>query len=189
MRSGELVKITSPRVQALRASAVLLAAGIAIALSGCTGQAPSVSDAAIEQPRVNVITSAEAVEEYTSTIVAITEPLPKGEAYPEPVASNFVYTEDVLASGTGRSQAQFTWLCAWETNYLDAFADGKAKRVRAAEKMIAKWAHSEFYLATIDEPNHLWIVSVLDPMQAGDPSGVRAEHQSLCSQYPTTEVG
>ena len=79
-------------------------------------------------------------------------------------------TAGTMQSGAGYVVAQYTWLCAWESEYLTAMAKDDAERQVAAEAMLTTWLTSEFYMAP--DPNRGWVTSVLDPVGFGDSSGV-----------------
>lgn len=130
------------------------------------------------------LTQGSAVEEYQAAIRDIGEPLPEGQDYPPGLPENFLPVGGYLEQGAARNQAWFTWLCAWETEYLAAFNSDSARQARA-ETMVEDWAKMGFYLNVIVDPERGWVSNVIEPMRLGDPTGVRADHRQLCDQFPT----
>jgi len=136
-----------------------------------------------------LLTDGDAADEYHSTIDKIPEPLPAGVAYPASLPADFLPTDGVLEAGAARNVAWYTWLCAWESEYLDARALPDDKRQAVAEAEIAKWPDMDFYAHVVVDDTKSWESSVLKPMQLGDPSGVDGEHNLMCPIYPTVADG
>lgn len=137
-----------------------------------------------QQGGLKYLTEGSAVEEYLAAIRDIGEPLPEGQDYPPGIPDHFLPVSGYLEEGAARNQAWFTWLCAWETEYLQAFASDSSRQVHA-EAMIEQWAKMDFYLNVIVDPDRGWVSNVVAPMRLGDPTGVRADHRQLCGQFPT----
>ena len=185
----------------VRLQSGLVFAGIAVLLlasvAGCSsleGSAISstneseVSDNTPSQPSVEYLDDEIASQEYEEAISLIDEPLPTGVSYPPGLPSNFLPSDGGrLQTGAARNQAWFTWLCAWEAEYLDNFSSDVDAQ-KNAEDMIARWAEMDFYSSVVVDPEQGWVSNVLDPMLLGDPSGVRADHLQLCSHYPTVSA-
>lgn len=123
-------------------------------------------------------------EEYLDAIADIDNPLPEGVDYPDGLPADFFASDGLLQEGAGRNQAWFTWLCAWEGEYLDALADGDVQRLAESESMIAAWAEMPFYRDVVDDSSGGWVSNVVEPMRRGDPDGVKFEHRSMCPAYP-----
>jgi hypothetical protein len=85
-------------------------------------------------------------------------------------------------SGAGRNVPHFTWLCAWESEYLTAIAEKDAERQVEAEWMLTKWSTGSFYLTVMSDPSKGRVRTVLDPMRYGDPSGVNRNKPQTCPQ-------
>lgn len=120
--------------------------------------------------------------EYTAAIERMEHPLPPGAVYPEGVPfSDLNEFEEGEPDDTigGGSIAQYTWLCAWENEYLYAVADANTGRQIAAEKMISTWVKSDFYL-TLSDPDFNFVTQVIAPMQVGDTTGVTANMHTSC---------
>jgi len=160
-----------------------------LALTACAGDvsspahAVSTSGAAASEPPW--LTTGSAADEYQATISAIGKPLPSGVAYPPGLPPGFVAGDAHLGKGAARNVAEFTWLCAWETEYTMALTKRDADRQAAAESMISEWATMDFYQNVIVDPGHEWVVTVLNPLKLGDPKGLQQEVRNTCPLYPT----
>ncbi|MFC5931170.1 hypothetical protein D6T64_13380 [Cryobacterium melibiosiphilum] len=127
--------------------------------------------------------------EYQAAIDAMEDPLPAGAAYPTGVPEGLdsgSSSAGMMQSGAGNVVAHYTWLCAWESEYLTSMAEKDAQRQVAAEAMLTKWSTSEFYIAS--DPNRGWVETVLDPVRFGDPSGVARDQPQSCSQAGIVNV-
>jgi len=135
------------------------------------------------------VTSGTGYFEYQAAIDAMEDPLPAGAAYPNGVPEGLdsgSSSAGMMQSGAGSVVAHYTWLCAWESEYLTSIAEKDAKRQVAAEAMLTKWSTSEFYIAS--DPNRGWVESVLDPVRFGDSSGVARDQPQSCSQAGIVNV-
>lgn len=143
----------------------------------------------MEQPVAGTqwLTDGAAAEEYRTTVAQIERPLPKGRAYPPGLPVDFVPApgEGVLEAGAARNQAWYTWLCAWEHEYLTATDSGDEARAAQAAAMAEWWAAGPFYTKVVSDPDRGWVTNVVEPLRAGDSSGVRADYQQTCSSFPT----
>jgi hypothetical protein len=121
--------------------------------------------------------------EYQAAIERMEYPLPAGAEYPKgvPFIDLSAYGAEGVEEETigGGSLAHFTWLCAWENEYIYALADGNQDRQIAAEKMITTWITSDFYL-TLSDPDGNFLTNVIAPMQVGDSSGVQDNLRTSC---------
>lgn len=188
------------------ATAAPLVGGMLLAAALVTGCAPAAEPSGAEPAPISaanvdetdpamtsestLLTEGSAYAEYQATIAEITEPLPVGEAYPPGLPEGFIPDprEGVMEAGNARNMARYTWLCAWEGEYLDAYASGDADRRSAAESMISAWMQTDFYRNVIVDPEEGWRANVVEPMLQGDPGGVGADHASMCSSYPTVSA-
>lgn len=121
--------------------------------------------------------------EYRNAIDAMAKPLPAGADYPEGVPGGLdsgPFSGGVMQSGAGKVVAHFTWLCAWEYEYLNAMTAKDAKRQVLAEAMLTSWSTSPFWAAI--DPDGGWARNVLDPMEMGDKSGVIDDLPQSCVQ-------
>lgn len=172
--------------------AAMSAASLTLAVAGCTQPAVSNQPSNDVPPEsaaeeLNFLTEGSAYEEYVATIDSIAEPLPSGRSFPPGLPENFLPVDGVLEVGGARNQAYFTWLCAWESEYLDAFSAGDSQRTETAEAMIVRWSEMDFYLNVMIDPEKGWVKNVVDPMKLGDPGGVKADHE-ICHNYPTVDA-
>ncbi|NEM92491.1 hypothetical protein [Galbitalea soli] len=132
-------------------------------------------------------TESSANAEYKRSIAKMPAPLPSGTSFPASISAAELPPagEGIVEEGIGRNKAWFTWLCAWEASYLDAYAAGDAKQSKLAASMIELWSRSDFYRDSVDDPSHGWVDNVIAPMKLDDPSGVKQDHESMCADYPT----
>lgn len=121
-------------------------------------------------------------EEYKAAIERMEHPLPAGAEYPVGVPFSELGTDEngeTVETVGGGTIAQYTWLCAWESEYLHALKDGNSSRQRAAEEMISSWAKSNFYLS-LNDPDVSFLTDVIAPMEVGDSAGVQADLITSC---------
>lgn len=124
---------------------------------------------------------------YAEYVRAIEDlpPLPARAEYPEGVPATAEPSEPIKAeTGAGAVIASFTWLCAWEVEYLEARDEDAHDRVLAAEEALRSWGEFMPYPPVDFEQ---WSANVLAPLDFDDPSGVRTDQPQACSQagiYP-----
>ncbi|MCI4658284.1 hypothetical protein [Cryobacterium zhongshanensis] len=189
---GHVVRNTVVIVVAVIVAAILsvLASHLLIGSQVTANPGTSVVNKHPEGP--DRITTGEGYFEYEAAIKAMPDPLPAGAEYPDgvPVGLDSGTSDSgTLESGAGTVVAHFTWLCAWESEYLIAMSKKDAERQVAAESMITKWSTSAFYLNVISDPDKGWTTSVINPMKFGDPSGVRQDRPRTCAQASIINVG
>lgn len=131
------------------------------------------------------VTTGRAYFEYLDAIEQMEHPLPDGVEYPVGVPEGLdggqsADGEGIVGTGLGASTAHFSWLCAWESEYLLAVDAGDDRRQVAAEAMIASWAESDFYAAMADTDGG-WVSNVVEPMRYDDPSGVKTDRTQTCA--------
>lgn len=130
--------------------------------------------------------------EYLAAIERMEFPLPPGAEYPEGIPEAADQTpiewQGLASNAVGSSIAHYTWLCAWETDYLDAFEQDDLERRAVAEVMINRWTETDYY-ATIVDPDQAWIKNVTDPMSFGKSSGVKADRGQNCVAAGIYNVG
>ena len=125
--------------------------------------------------------------EYLAAIKAMSDPLPAGAEYPDGVPNGLdsgPSSGAVLETGAGANVAHFTWLCAWEAEYLTAVSSNNAQRQVNAEAMLTKWPGFGY----VDDPASGWTQNVLTPMRFGDTSGVKTDFPQTCSQAAILNV-
>ncbi|GIG22598.1 hypothetical protein Cch01nite_33220 [Cellulomonas chitinilytica] len=182
-----------------RPAVAALGVGAVLVLAACGSQpvaeppaatpapvvAPSGTGASPEPDAFVALTDESAAAEYRAAVDAIELPLPDGLDYPAALPAAFLPTDGVVEQGAGRNVANFTWLCAWEDEYLTAESSDDARRVAHAAEMLEAWATGPFYTQVMSDPDHGWVSNVLVPMRQGDSSGIEADHQQLCREFPT----
>ncbi|NYI59895.1 HAAS signaling domain-containing protein [Cellulomonas soli] len=173
---------------------VVAAAGAAIALA-VTGSTASTDETTVGTPAVDVsavtppavallqpgprTTEGRAYAEYAREIDSLPA-LPEGVDYPDGVPPQLEPTEPVVAeTGIGAVVADFTWLCIWESEYLDAYDADAFERVLDAEQALRSWGD---FTPLPPEDFEGWSRNVLTPLQFDDPSGVRADRLQACNQ-------
>jgi hypothetical protein len=168
------------------AALVPLAAVIATAIVAVlflTSSAPSQSIVNAHPKGLSRVTSGDAYFDYIDTIKTIKQPLPPGATYPVGVPgglnSGAAKTGD-MEFGGGSDTAHFTWLCAWETEYLADVKDRNVSRRVTAENMLIWWGNSAWW--RIADPTHGWNQNVVDPMKLGITTGVRDDVNESCMQ-------
>jgi hypothetical protein len=149
--------------------------------NGPTTPAVSIVNKAPEGP--SRVARGTAYFEYRNAIDAMAKPLPAGADYPEGVPEGLdsgPFSGGVMQSGAGKVVAHFTWLCAWEYEYLNAVTAKDAKRQVMAEAMLNSWSTSPIWAAI--DPDGGWARNVLDPMGMGDKGGVIEDLPQSCLQ-------
>lgn len=128
--------------------------------------------------------------EYEHYRTLMSYPLPAGRAYP---SSMYKRVESVkgpaFQAGIGRNQVWFTWLCAWEENYLKATALKADAQKYLAASNIKRWPRMSFYRTVVDDPSHVWVREVINPLEKGSSTGVAEDYQATCTSYPTAKIG
>ncbi|GAA0991518.1 hypothetical protein [Subtercola frigoramans] len=81
-----------------------------------------------------------------------------GEAFAEP--------------GVAENEANLSWLCSWEGEYLMAQQSGEKARSEVALSMIGQWPTLPWVADHFLDPDHGWNHDVLDPARAGDSAGI-----------------
>lgn len=127
------------------------------------------------------VTEGTAYFEYLAAIEAMPEPLPNGAAYPAGVPEGLdsgQSDDGVVQSGLGAPVAHFTWLCAWEAEYLSATSEDDAERQVTAEAMLAQWPSYGY----VSDPDAGWASNVLEPLSFGDAAGLQKDFPQTCAQ-------
>ena len=107
-------------------------------------------------------------------------PCRPGASYPDGVRPWPEPTEAVvIETGGGAVVAEFTWLCFWETEYLDAHDADAFERVLDAEEALRSWLD---HTSLPPESAQEWAQAVLVPLSYDNPSGVRDDQPQVCLQ-------
>ncbi|MFF1830469.1 hypothetical protein [Paenarthrobacter sp. NPDC058040] len=85
--------------------------------------------------------------------------------------------------GVARGVVTFYWLCSWERAYIAAFNRQNSSDAESALRMIEKFPATPFYTTSVEDPEHGWEHTVLDPAKLGDPSGMKQSFTQSCSQF------
>jgi hypothetical protein len=117
--------------------------------------------------------------EYFDAICDVPGPLPKREGFPALTSTDTAtLTSGNFESGAFVVKAEFTWLCAWEKDYLAAHKARHTAEQRLAARMILAWDASQFHQSVVVDPSDAWETNVIVPMEKGDSSGVQADLSS-----------
>ena len=176
------------RKPALIAGAALLSVAIvigvtAVIVAATSYEEPYRSPVTAHPAGKTMTTQGTRYEEYRAAIDRMDKPLPAGAEYPVGVPFSELESDEngeIIETVGGGSIAQYTWLCAWESEYLHALKDGNANRQQAAEEMIESWSKSSFYL-TLNDPDVSFLTDVVAPMKVGDSAGVQADLYTTCA--------
>ena len=129
---------------------------------------------------VDRVSEGRAYAEYQATI-AMLDPLPAGAAWPEGVPKGLdAGREDsgVMQAGAGANIAQFTYLCAWEAEYISAEQVDDPKRLTTALLALEDFADGAFMSAA--SPDGGWKLNVISPLTFADSSGLRRDFPGTC---------
>lgn len=102
-------------------------------------------------------------------------PLPEGASWPIGVPDGLDigrHDEVVMEAGMGANVAQFTYLCAWEDEYLLAEEVGDDLRLTRSLNALQDFAESDF--VTSASPDGGWYRNVVEPLTYGGSSGALA---------------
>lgn len=154
-------------------------------MSAMTGKAPTGAASAATSLTASLpqdgprTTEGRIYAEYVREIDSLPA-LPTGATYPDGVPAYDAPTGPVVSeTGIGTVIADFTWLCLWETEYLDAYDSEAFERLLDAEQALRSWRDLTPYPP---EDVEAWAQNVLTPLEVDDPSGVRADRQQACQQ-------
>lgn len=179
----------APKVRRSRPLLVVIAAGLVVVAAAVTGivlttTSPTETSIVNANPKgVPRVTTGDAYFDYLDTIKTIKQPLPPGATYPVGVPAGLnsgPVKGGAVEFGLGSDAAHFTWLCAWEADYLTDVKDKNVQRRVVAERMLTWWATSPWW--KIVDPDHVWAQNVVGPMRFGDSSGVRSDVGDSCMQ-------
>jgi hypothetical protein len=170
---------------------VLIALVLAVVLpvSQLASQASEPFNVVSAHPRgVDRITEGRAYEEYQAAQSEL-PPLPRGAEWPEGLMAglNAGPTEDgsgIMEACAGAVTAQFTWLCAWESEYISAEDHAADARLVTALATLEDFASSDF--AQTWSPD--WRDVVVGPLRLDDSSMLRAGFADVCLQAGITDV-
>lgn len=122
-----------------------------------------------------------AYEEYRAAITTLGS-LPVGAAWPEGVPEGIdvgsAEGSGIMQSGMGANVAQFTYLCAWEAEYISAEHADDAKRLATALSTLEDFADSSFMSDL--SPDGGWWLNVISPLTFADSSGLRHDFPGAC---------
>jgi hypothetical protein len=109
--------------------------------------------------------------------------MPEGTAIPETTAFDFYAPGGALGRGTGYGLVSWTWLCATETELLDAIEADDDERVDESFAQLELWMALPSEQRVLEDIDAFRSV-VIDPARSGDTAGLEADRQSWCSQTP-----
>lgn len=110
-------------------------------------------------------------------------PLPDGASWPAGVPEGLDVGEHdgaVTEAGMGANVAQFTYLCAWEDEYL--LAEEVGDELRLARSLTALTDFAESDLVTSASPDGDWYSHVVEPLTyGGSSSALAADRTQSCA--------
>ncbi|GAB3605656.1 hypothetical protein GCM10027413_10650 [Conyzicola nivalis] len=109
--------------------------------------------------------------------------MPEGTTIPETTAFDFYAPGGALGRGAGYGLVSWTWLCATETELLDAIDEGDDARADESFAQLEAWMALPSELRVLEGLDAFRSV-VIDPARAGDTEGLEADRQSWCAQAP-----
>ncbi len=86
----------------------------------------------------------------------------------------------VMEAGAGTWNARFTWLCAWEGEYLAAAEADDEARQSAARTSLVYWIGSDFWHEV--DPEGSWGRSLLDSLDEGRHGMLQKDYVDTCMQ-------
>lgn len=132
---------------------------------------------------VDRVSEGRAYEEYEDTIASLGT-LPAGAAWPEGVPKGLnagsVDGGGVMQAGLGASVAQFTYLCAWEAEYISAEQVDDARLLTTALAALEDFADRPFMSTT--SPDGEWKRRVIGPLTFADSTGLRRDFPGTCEK-------
>jgi hypothetical protein len=161
------------------AVAALAVVGVTVAafliVPGLLVEKSIVTEEPYGQPRVE---DGVAYYEYLDAVREMKYPLPAGAEYPRGVPEGLDPVEGTVGeNGVGILIAHYTWICAWESEYLTAVELDDDERLVQAEKMIARWPFHPKLDSIADD----WREAVVKPMEFGITTGIVSNRRATCS--------
>lgn len=159
--------------------AALLGAGAAVASVSSAASGSSASSVGVDVSAYRVL-SGRAYGEYLAARRAL-GPLPAGFAWPVGVPAQSGYgavDNGLLRPGSGTDAAYFTYLCAWESEFLSAIALGRSGRADDAARALSRFFDTAW--ARRVSPDGIWAAAVSLPIRDGNYAGVRYDRAGTC---------
>lgn len=106
---------------------------------------------------------------------------PSGESAepgPEGLDVGVVEGGGLLQAGSGKNLAHFTYLCAWEAEYISAEQASDAGRLTSALSTLENFADGAFMSAV--SPDGGWKLNVINPLTYANSSGLRHDFPGTC---------
>ncbi|MBI5159827.1 MAG: hypothetical protein HY996_00160 [Micrococcales bacterium] len=169
-------------------AAVLVAGGVGIGALGRAGAGAPSSGSAVaggDSGPIRLLTG-RAYAEYLAAQRPL-GPLPAGSSWPLGVPPQGGYGAvggGLLRPGSGTDTAYFTYLCAWESDYLAARAVDEASRADRARGAIARFFDSAW--ARRISPDGVWAAAVSLPLLTGNDAGVQYDRPDTCRRAGIT---
>jgi len=179
-------------VAGIAVTAAVLAGGVALFVSQVAGpeqsEVPASSAAATAQIVTSLpsgedrVTEGPAFQEYAS-IIADLPALPEGAEWPSGVPAGTVVGvvpdgSGVMEAGLGQNIANYTYVCAWEFEYLTAASKGDDDRMDAAYLALSAWSTDDFWAGS--DPSRIWAAHTLGPLLDGNVNNLRLDVPTMC---------
>jgi hypothetical protein len=121
--------------------------------------------------------------EYAEAVREFPLAMPEGTAFPKTTAFSFYAADGLLDRGAGNGLASWTWLCATETELLDALDAGDNARSATSFDALEAWMSLPAEVRMLEGLDSFRSV-VIEPARAGDTTGLEADRVSWCAQAP-----
>jgi len=168
----------------------MAAAAFIVAMTACTADTadkpPSApTSAATAAPRTDpddFLNADQMADEYRATTATFPNDLPPGIEFPAQVPETY----DLAAAsepGVGEGIANFYWICAWQSAFIDAQTVGNTAGQKAALDSLESWKSTSFYKDHYEDPQDLWSKLMLEPARAGDATELVAGFEAGCGAY------
>ncbi|MFK4729042.1 hypothetical protein ROT00_05090 [Agromyces mediolanus] len=159
-------------LSAVAAGIVAATCGLAAAASAASAPEPA------DVPDGFIATQSAFAAEYREARIALD--FPEGDTWEQGDAVPELEPGAIAENGVAAGIAHHQWLCAWEGEYLGAFADGDASRAANALERVRSWEALPWVREHVVDPEGGWFRSVVVPAMADDPGGVEEDYAFGC---------
>jgi hypothetical protein len=121
--------------------------------------------------------------EYTRARLAFPLPMPAGTAIPEKTSFDFHTPGGIYDRGMGAGLVSWTWLCATESELLDALEEDDASRADATFDQLEAWMALPAEVRMFEGLDAYRSV-VIDPARSGNSAPLATDRDSWCAQAP-----
>lgn len=169
------------------ASSAIVLAAFVFALAGCASTSASAdgfSDAASgiqNGPPPGSVTAQDTLDQWQPSVESFPKPLPSGVTWPSKPPKSLA--ENSLSEvGRAPVAAAFYWMCAWESEYLEAEDRGDAKAGALALDSLSSFGDLPIVKEHFRDVS-AWTQDVVTRSRDGDSSILRESFSSGCSTF------